>query len=109
MFPWSSAKRFAQRAAGALGTARAYLQLENDSSVDWEVDGDARSPLAHPHRRRLRGRFADRRAGQPAPAPQVCLTPVGSGGPAVAAGLAGKRFAWRASCAGGDAQWRSLR
>jgi hypothetical protein len=106
MFPWSSAKQFAQRAAVAVGTARALLLLEDDSSVDWEVDGDARRPIAHPHRRQLRGRFADRRAGQPAPAALACLTPLGAAPVAAqqARGAQRQRALSRSRCSGGAAQ-----
>jgi hypothetical protein len=73
---WRTAKP-AQRALDALRLARSFLLLEDDY-VDWEVDRDepGRGALDRPHRTPLRGRFVARRSGQPAPAPQVCLTPV---------------------------------
>jgi hypothetical protein len=55
--------------------------LEDDYSVDWEVDWDEPSGEApHPHRVPLRGRFVKRRPGEPAPRPQLCLSPIGSAG-----------------------------
>ena len=77
MFPNRTAKRFAQRALGALGTARSFLLLEDDTQLDWEVDWERRADRPHPHRTPLRGRFVRRRAGQPEAARQVCMTPVG--------------------------------
>jgi hypothetical protein len=71
----------AQRAHRALSLTRAFLLLEDDDPVDWEVDQEqlaatsTEPPWAHAHRARLcRGR-APRRGGQPAPSPQPCLCP----------------------------------
>jgi hypothetical protein len=68
--------------------------LEDDYDVDWEVDQDetgrdrsqideifdrparGRASAGHPHRAALRGRSARVRAGQPAQATHVCLSPV---------------------------------
>jgi hypothetical protein len=76
MFPRTPAKRFAQRALDALAPVRSFLLLEDDSDVDWEVDGEELTLHCHPHRRPLRGRFAARRPGQAQPSAQVCITPV---------------------------------
>lgn len=95
MFPRSTPSPLTRRARNALSLARSFLLLEDDYDVDWEVDqdesgrGDARERQVviasagrgaaaglHPHRRPLQGRSARERAGRPAPAPQVCLSPV---------------------------------
>jgi hypothetical protein len=76
---------------------RAFLLLEDDDPVDWEVDRDGHERVydepawAHAHRWpnggfspkasvsplwSLRERRAPRRGGQAAPPPQVCLCPV---------------------------------
>jgi len=109
MFPRSTPPPLTRRARNALSLARSFLLLEDDYDVDWEVDqvepgrGDAcgradtpgeshepgprhvvgRHDTAtadlHPHRRPLRRRSARVRAGQPAPAFQVCLCPLDRG------------------------------
>jgi len=77
MFP-SANSSLARRALDALRLTRSFLTLEDDYAVDWEVDRDEPSREApHPHRVPLRGGFVRRRRGEPAPSPQVCLTPVG--------------------------------
>jgi hypothetical protein len=83
--------------------ARAFLLLEDDYDIDWEVDQDEfgrdrsridgisdrpareRAHIHHPHRTTLRGRSARVRAGAPAQISQVCLCPVELS-PATAAG-----------------------
>jgi hypothetical protein len=80
MFP-SRTSSLGERALGALGLIRSFLLLEDDCEVDWEVGQDERLEVDHPHRAPLRGRaaaerLARRRAGQPAPSPHVCLSPV---------------------------------
>jgi hypothetical protein len=94
------------RARNAFSLARSFLLLEDDYGVDWEVDRDEpgrgdrsgidgisnrpargqgagakpRTAEPHPHRTALRsGRSARVRVGQPAPAAQVCVCPVGGG------------------------------
>ena len=73
----------AQHAVKALALTRAFLLLEDDDPVDWEVDREDRGigsepPWAHEHRRPLRGRRAVRRAGQAPARPQVCICPIES-------------------------------
>jgi len=75
MFP-SSSSSLTQRALGALRLTRSFLLLEDDYSVDWEVDWDEPSGEAHPHRAPLRGGFVRRRPGEPVQRPQLCLSPV---------------------------------
>jgi hypothetical protein len=76
MFPSARTSTLAQRALDALRLTRAFLLLEDDHDVDWEVGRDGRVQASHPHRAPLRGRLTARRPGQTAPAPQVCLCPV---------------------------------
>jgi hypothetical protein len=67
----------ARRALDALRLTRSFFMLEDDYSVDWEVDRDEPSgEPAHPHRVPLRGRLVTRRPGEPAPAPQLCRSPI---------------------------------
>lgn len=103
MFPYDRS-RAADKLRGALALARAFLLLEDDDAVDWEVDvqPDARAeppgvnmqaePLPepveaavqpharteHPHRAPLRGRarHRTRRPGQLPPPIQPCLCPL---------------------------------
>jgi hypothetical protein len=77
MFP-SSSSSLTQRALGALRLTRSFLLLEDDYSVDWEVDRDEPSGEAHPHRVPLRGGFVRRRPGEPVRRPQLCLSPIAS-------------------------------
>jgi hypothetical protein len=76
MFPSSRTSTLAQRALDALRLARSFLLLEGDHDVDWEVGQDEPAQATHPHRESLRGWHTARRPGQPAPAPQVCLSSV---------------------------------
>lgn len=97
MFPQRTPSPLTRRARTALSLARSFLLLEDDYDVDWEVDQDEtgrdRSKIdgisdrpargrasadhpGHPHRAALRGRSARMRAGQPAQAAHVCLSPV---------------------------------
>jgi hypothetical protein len=81
MFSPTRTSTLGQRALGALGLVRSFLLLEDDYDVDWEVDQEERVEVDHPHRAPLQGRAADarrsrRRPGQPAPAAQVCLSPL---------------------------------
>lgn len=75
----------AQRARETLSLARAFLLLEDDDPVDWEVGQEERAPASHEptwvpaHRAALHRRLTPRRGGQPAPPPQPCLCPIGSG------------------------------
>ena len=73
----------AQRTRGALALTRAFLLLEDDDPVDWEVDREDRGIIAEPpwaraHRTPLRERRAARRPGQPRQRPQVCVCPIAS-------------------------------
>jgi len=78
MFP-SSSSSLARRALDALRLTRSFLTLEDDYSVDWEVDRDEPSREApHPHRAPLRGGLVRRRPGESAPSPQLCLSPIAS-------------------------------
>lgn len=94
MFPRRTPSPLTRRARTALSLARSFLLLEDDYDIDWEVDQDetgrdrskidgisdrparGRASVDHPHRAVLRGRPARVRAGQPAPAPHVCMSPV---------------------------------
>ncbi|HEV2922582.1 MAG TPA: hypothetical protein VGW98_00990 [Solirubrobacteraceae bacterium] len=76
MFPSSRTSTLAQRALDALRLTRSFLLLEDGHDVDWEVGQDEPSQAIHPHRAPLRGRRAARRRGRPAPAPQVCVSPI---------------------------------
>lgn len=104
MFPRSTPSPLTRRARNALSLARSFLLLEDDYSVDWEVDQDEsdqgsarerrgtidgggdylkvpdatgeRHVVLHPHRTSLRRRSARERAGQPLARPHVCLSPV---------------------------------
>jgi hypothetical protein len=77
MFPSSRTSTLARRALGALRLTRSFLTLEDDYDVDWEVDRDEPyGETPHPHRAPLRGGSVRRRPGQPATAPQLCLSPV---------------------------------
>jgi hypothetical protein len=73
----------AQHARDALSLTRAFLLLEDDDPVDWEVGKEELAlttyepAWARAHRAPLRGRRAPRRGGQPAPSPQPCLCPTG--------------------------------
>jgi hypothetical protein len=78
MFPRDRKSPFAQRALDALRLTRSFLLLEDDNRVDWEVDRNERVLPVHPHRAPLRGRAGERRPGRPAPAQQVCVSPVGT-------------------------------
>jgi hypothetical protein len=78
MFP-SSRTTFARRALDALRLTRSFLTLEDDYAVDWEVDWDEPfGETVHPHRVLLRGGSVRRRPGEPATAPQLCLSPIAS-------------------------------
>jgi len=68
--------RLAQRTLEALRQACSLLLLEDDCSVDWEVDESEPTPPPHPHRAPLRSRRTARRPGAPAPTCHVCLCPV---------------------------------
>lgn len=84
-----AASTLVQRARTALSLTRSFLLLEDDDPVDWEVGRvepriDGEPTWARAHRRQLRERRAAvpglvRRAGQPAPRPQVCLCPIVNG------------------------------
>jgi len=76
MFPSSRTSTLARRALGALRLTRSFLLLEDDYSVDWEVDWDEPSGEAHPHRVPLRKGFVRRRPGEPVQRPQLCLSPI---------------------------------
>jgi hypothetical protein len=72
----------AQRARTALSLTRAFLLLEDDDPVDWEVDPEDRATgewepaWAPAHRTALRGRRSARRPGGLQPRPQPCLCPI---------------------------------
>ena len=69
--------------------ARSFLMLEDDITVDWEVDWNEPSVPVHPHRVPLRRRSELRRPGLSEPAEQFCLSPVSNGRP-VRQGIAGR-------------------
>jgi hypothetical protein len=77
----------AQRARETLSLARAFLLLEDDDPVDWEVGQEELAPASHEptwapaHRAALHRRLTPRRGGQPAPPPQPCLCPMGRHAP----------------------------
>jgi hypothetical protein len=90
MFPPTRTSTIRQRALGALGLARSFLLLEDDTAVDWEVGQDERVEVDHPHRAALRHRaierrLAQRRPGQGAARDHVCLCPISAAAPAPAA------------------------
>jgi hypothetical protein len=78
MFPSSRTSTLARHTLGALRLARSFLLLEDDYDVDWEVDRNEPIGETHPHRAPLRGRSVNRRPGQPALRPQLCLSPITS-------------------------------
>ena len=79
VFP-SANSSLARRALDALRLTRSFLTLEDDYAVDWEVDWDEPAgEAAHPHRAPLRGWSVRRRPGEPARAPQICVSPVSRG------------------------------
>jgi hypothetical protein len=100
MFPPRPTSKLAQRALGALRVAGSFLLLEDDCDVDWEVGRDEPTTVPHPHRARLRGGCAERRAGQLPARAQACLSPVGRVAPA--RHHARKRRTDAASAAGGE-------
>jgi hypothetical protein len=107
MFSRQAKMKLAQRATGALGMARSFLLLEDDYAVDWEVGQDELSPLPHPHRAPLRRRERlARRPGSPAPAPQLCLSPL-TPTPAVPGRRMQARIAGRSGCRGEGAHSRA--
>lgn len=81
MFCSPRTSKLTQRARDALALTRAFLLLEDDDRVDWEVGEEelAAASSAHEsdwapaHRASLRVPRAPRRGGQPAAPPQVCL------------------------------------
>jgi hypothetical protein len=82
MFSPTRTSTIKQRTLGALGLARSFLLLEDDSAVDWEVGQDELAEVAHPHRAALRGRAIERRLprrrpGEGPPSDHICLCPVG--------------------------------
>jgi hypothetical protein len=66
-------------ARDALALTRAFLLLEDDDPVDWEVGEEELAAAPHEptwapaHRAARRGWQTPRRGGQPAAPPQVCL------------------------------------
>jgi hypothetical protein len=76
MFPSSSTSTLARRTLDALRLTRSFLLLEDDYSVDWEVDWNEPSRETHPHRAPLRGGFVPRRPGQVASAAHICVSPI---------------------------------
>jgi hypothetical protein len=83
MFPSRQTSTLAQRTLGALRLTRSFLLLEDDYDVDWEVDENEPGRTVHPHRAPLRGRYGQRRPGQPASLPHACLCPIHSTAPSV--------------------------
>jgi hypothetical protein len=86
MFPHTRKRTLAQRTVGALRLVRAFLLLEDDYEVDWEVDENDASRSTHLHRVSLPGRVGGarptaRRPGQPSPAQHVCVSPVSPAAP----------------------------
>ena len=78
MFPPATKSKLAQRALGGLRVARAFLMLEDDYDVDWEVDQEGLRHAQHPHRAPLRRGSSPRRPGQLQHAQQHCISPVAS-------------------------------
>ena len=82
MFCSPRTSKLTQRARDALTLTRAFLLLEDDDPVDWEVGEEEfaaapHEPLWAPaHRASLRRWRTPRRGGQPAAPPQVCLSPL---------------------------------
>jgi len=79
-----------QRALAAAGLIRSFLLLEDDRSVDWEVDrqevaGDGQAARValhedqaeHPHARGLTRPQRTRRPGEGRRVSQPCLSPIG--------------------------------
>ncbi len=81
MFCSTRTSAFAQRARDALSLTRAFLLLEDDDPVNWEVGQEEYAEAghepawAHAHRAPLCGQWTLRRGGQAAPSPQPCLSP----------------------------------
>lgn len=79
MFCSHRTSKVTQRARDALALTRAFLLLEDDDPVDWEVGEEERAAASHEptwapaHRAALGGWRTPRRGGQPAAPPQVCL------------------------------------
>jgi hypothetical protein len=85
MFCSPRTSKLTQRARDALTLTRAFLLLEDDDQVDWEVGEEELAAAseegqrphepawAPAHRASLRGLTPPRRGGQPAAPPQVCL------------------------------------
>lgn len=79
MFCSPRTSKLTQRARDALALTRAFLLLEDDDPVDWEVGEEELAAAPHEptwapaHRVALRGWQTPRRGGQPASPPQVCL------------------------------------
>jgi hypothetical protein len=88
MFSSLRTSPLAQRTLGALDLARSFLLLEDDVSVDWEVDRNEPFEPVHPHRVPLRGRRIERRPGMPAPARGECISPTFYGQPIARGGNA---------------------
>jgi hypothetical protein len=77
MFSSARTSTLRQRALDALGFARSFLLLEDDTEVDWEVGQDEWRGVDHPHRVALRGRGSEhRRPGGVLPREHVCLCPL---------------------------------
>jgi hypothetical protein len=89
MFSSLRTSPLAQRTLGALDLARSFLMLEDDATVDWEVDRNGHSQPVHPHRAPLRTRRAARRPGTLEPASHECISPTFYGQPVAHGGNAG--------------------
>ncbi len=82
MFCSPRTSKLTQRARDALALTRAFLLLEDDDPVDWEVGEEEFAAAPHEpawapaHRASLCERKAPRRGGQLAAPPQVCLSPI---------------------------------
>jgi hypothetical protein len=79
MFCSPRTSKLTQRARDALALTRAFLLLEDDDPVDWEVGEEEFAAASHEpawapaHRAALGEWRTPRRGGQPAAPPQVCL------------------------------------
>jgi hypothetical protein len=99
MFPSTKRASIRQRLSSAVELTRAFLLLEDDYDVDWEVDQDEREEFVardtnghpsvalrselggsegdgHPHRVALRSRLGDRRPGVVRGHELVCVCPL---------------------------------
>jgi hypothetical protein len=89
MFSLGTSK-LTQRALATAELLRSFLLLEDDRSVDWEVDrsrereeGQAGRAALHEHARSLARPPRARRPGEAPARPQLCLSPIAGTPPGV--------------------------